>query len=82
MVDEGLWSFFHKEWRRIEGEWRGGALTCADIALRVAPGSYSKNVSPGVLEGLAMGVKAARDELRATVRKMAPDFPGSYLVPV
>ena len=82
MVDEGLWSFFHKEWRRIEREWRGGSVTVADIELRVAPDSYSKTVSSGMLEAIAMGVDAARAELRATVRKMAPDFPGSYLVPV
>lgn len=82
MVSEGLWSLFHSEWRRIEREWRGGSLTIADIELVTAPGSYTKKVSSGMLEAVAMGVESARSELRASVRKMAPDFPGSYLVPV
>lgn len=81
MVDEGLWSFFHKEWARIEREWRGG-LKVSDVELVPAADTYTKLVSPGILEAIALGVSAARDELRAQVRRMAPDFPGTYLVPV
>jgi hypothetical protein len=81
MVDEALWSFFHKEWRRIEREWRG-SLRVEDVELVLAPGTYTKRVSNGMLEAVAQGVASARAELRATVRKMAPDFPGTYLVPI
>ncbi len=81
MVDESIWLYFHKEWRRIEREWRG-SLTVGDVQLVVAPGSYSKLESTGMLEAIALGMSAARSELRAEVRRMAKDFPGAYLVPV
>lgn len=80
-VDVSLWDFFHKEWRRIEREWRGG-LRVRDVELVLAQGTYTKLVSPGMLEAVASGVAAARAELRATIKKMAKDFPGPYLVPV
>jgi hypothetical protein len=81
MVDESIWAYFHKEWRRIDREWRG-AVTVGNAQLVLAEGSYTKLESSGFLEGVAQGVRAARAELRAEVRRMAKDFPGAYLVPV
>ena len=81
MVDESIWSYFHAQWRQIERDWRG-ALTVGNVQLVLAEGSYTKLESSGMLEAVAAGVKAARDELRAEILRMAKDFPGAYLVPV
>jgi hypothetical protein len=81
MVSESLWAHFHREWRRIDRDWRTGTKV-DDVALRIADDSYSRLVSSGMLEAIAMGVNSARDELRVMIRKLAPDFPGTYLVPV
>jgi hypothetical protein len=70
MVAEVVWNHFHHRWRQIEREWRSGAMTLDEMQ------------SPGMFEAIALGINAARDELRAEVGSLAKDFPGSYLVPV
>ena len=70
-----------EQWRQIERDWRG-ALTVGNVQLVLAEGSYTKLESSGMLEAVAAGVKAARDELRAEILRMAKDFPGAFLVPV
>lgn len=70
MVDEGLWSFFHREWRRIDREWRS-ALTVGDV-----------QDNPDMLHAVAAGVAAARRELREVVAAFAHEFPGNYILPI
>lgn len=82
MVEQWVFDHFHREWRRIEREWRNGGLKIEDVALRPDPASYSKMLDPGMFEAVAAGVNAARAELRAWVRAMAKESPGAYLVPV
>ena len=70
MVHEVLWTHFHKRWAEIDLEWRGG-LTVGVV-----------QESPGILDAVALGIRAAREELRAEVKALASKFPGQFLVPV
>jgi hypothetical protein len=69
MVGESLWSYFHRRWREIDREHHSSA------AWRLLD-------RPGMGDAIRIGVMAARDELRAEVRAMAPHMGGHYLIPV
>ena len=79
MVDRGTWAHFHKRLAEIEREWRGGS---PESSRRPPTMTLDMVTEPGLLDGLHYGVRAAREELRAEIARLAPDFPGGYLVPV
>ena len=66
LVSDGLWEHYRRRWREIEQEWVGGWWGC----------------NPAVLSASLDGQRAARDDLRARIRSVAPDYPGTRLIPV
>lgn len=78
MVNFDLWRQFHRDWRAIDIEWRGGS----PASWRAPTVTVGDAQTDGVLEGIELGIAAARRALRDELRYRAPLYAGSYLIPV
>lgn len=67
LVSEALWYEYHARRRQNATDWLGGGTT-----------QWTLDVFSAALAG----ERSANESLRAWVRELAKDYPGTYLVPV